>query len=141
MLKSDFLGIWKLISFSIESQDGVSYPYGKEAIGYIIYTSDDIVSVHMMSVPRMKESQYQFQLGTDIEKIEAADNFGGYVGRYEVNGNEITHFPEICGFPSFLNVPQKRQAQLLGNTLVLSCIDSNSRNESTIVWERVDGKA
>ena len=141
MQKSDLFRAWKLTSFSIKSPDGVTYPYGKDAIGYIIYTPDDVVSVHMMSSTRMEESQHQFRSGTDAEKIEAAENFGGYVGRYEVTGDIVTHFPEACGFPSLLNVPQKRKIDLSGNVLTLSCMDQSGQNESIVVWERADAKA
>ncbi|MCB1075950.1 MAG: lipocalin-like domain-containing protein [Simkania sp.] len=140
MPKSKLLGAWKLVSCSINNSDGVTYPYGKDAIGYIIYTPDNVVSVHMMSASRMYASQHQFRSGTDAEKIEAAENFGGYVGRYEVSGDVVTHFPEACGFPSFINVPQKRKIDLSGNVLTLSCTDPSGQNESIVVWERVDAK-
>lgn len=141
MQKSDLLGAWKLVSFSIKKTDGVTYPYGENAIGYIIYTPDNVVSVHTMSKKRMESSQHQFRSGTDAEKIEAAENFGGYVGRFEVKGDVMTHFPEASGFPSLLNVPQKRKVDLSGNVLTLSCTDPSGQNESIVVWERVDAKA
>jgi len=137
MNKSDLLGAWKLTSFSITSQNGTIYPYGEDAIGYLIYTPDNMVSIHMMSPHRPTENTHMYQSGTDAEKIEAAENFGGYVGRYEVTGDVVSHFPEVCGFPSLIGRPQKRNISLVGNTLTLSCTDPSSEQKSTVVWERV----
>ena len=137
MKKSDLIGVWELISFKIHEKNGNTlYPYGKDAIGYIIYTPDNMVSVHMMSAKRLQNNQYQYQSGTDIEKIEGAENYGGYIGAYELKDNLVIHFPKLCGFPTLLNTLQPRELSLSSNRLTLSHLDPTNQIESLALWEK-----
>lgn len=90
----------------------------------------------MMSAKRLQNSQYQYQSGTDIEKIEGAENYGGYVGAYELKDNLVIHFPKLCGFPTLLNTLQPRELSLSSNRLTLSHLDPINQIESLALWEK-----
>lgn len=133
-MKERFIGTWKLVSYTVsfEGEKEPFMPYGKDPKGFLIYTSD-YVSVHVMRSKRVfKEVPLE-------EKIESAENYGGYVGRYEVSGDTVVHYPEICGFLSFLQTTQVRDFRFEGNFLILECPyqpQDKRHGKSKLVWEK-----
>jgi hypothetical protein len=50
LTKEDLVGTYRLLYGGIERSDGaVEYPYGEDAIGYLIYLENDRVSWHIMA--------------------------------------------------------------------------------------------
>lgn len=141
MKKNELIGTWKLVSFKISWDDGrkIIYPYGEDPKGYLIYTSSH-VSVHIMRSARPKFHSDEYKNTSDSEKIEMADNYGGYVGRYEICDNTIIHYPEVSMFPNFTQTPQHREFQFLGHRLILQCpypsTEHGNQGISSVVWER-----
>jgi hypothetical protein len=133
-MKERFIGTWKLLSYTVsfEGEEELFMPYGKDPKGYLIYTSTH-VSVHVMRQGRLfKEVPLE-------EKIESAENYGGYVGRYEVSGDTVVHYPEICGFLSFLQTSQVRDFRFEGNLHTLECpyfAQDKGYGRSKLVWEK-----
>jgi hypothetical protein len=133
-MKERFIGAWKLVEYVVnfEGQEEEFFPYGKDPKGYLIYTSD-YVSVHVMRSERVcNEAPIE-------EKIEAAENYGGYVGRYEISGDTVIHYPEVCGFVSFLQVSQVRQFQFIADQLILECPyykEAEGHGRSRLVWQK-----
>jgi hypothetical protein len=134
-MKEKFIGTWKLIKYAVvfEGHTEEFLPYGEYPMGYLIYTPD-FVSMHLMRSKRIyKESPFE-------EKIENAENYGGYVGRYEISGNTVVHYPEVCGFISFLQIPQVRQFQFIDDQLILECPyfrEEEGYGQSLLTWKRV----
>lgn len=143
MNKTDLLGVWKLIKFEIswEEDKKTIYPYGQDAIGYIMYNPNDYMSVHFMSANRPKCSTDDYRSTTSLEKFEMAENYGGYTGKYEIRANTIIHYPEICSFPNFINVPQVREFEFSGNRLILKCSYPGKEHgqlaHSKLLWEKI----
>ena len=135
MTKEMILGTWTLISYemtSVESQK-VIYPYGENPIGILIYTTKD-VSVHIMRAGRSPKDNLL------DEKIEAAENYGGYVGSYEIKGDTIIHHLDVCGFLSFFKTPQIRRFHLSNDRLTLECSsfykEIGKEVNSQLIWKR-----
>ncbi|NEO57880.1 MAG: lipocalin-like domain-containing protein [Okeania sp. SIO3B5] len=41
MVQNPFVGTWRLVSFELKDINGeVTYPYGKDTIGYLMYAED-----------------------------------------------------------------------------------------------------
>ncbi len=41
MAENSLVGTWRLVSVEFREEDGtVSYPYGRDALGYLTYTAD-----------------------------------------------------------------------------------------------------
>ncbi len=134
MSKDRILGTWSLVSYIIlrsENKEKI-YPYGKNPIGILIYTLQD-VSVHIMRSERIQKNDL-----TDI-KIEAADNYGGYVGSYKIEGNTIIHYPKIASFINYLGIPQVRGFNLQDDLLIIeySSYEDHEEIHSELIWERV----
>lgn len=141
MDKRKFIGIWKLISFEISFKEKTEkfFPYGESPHGYLLYTQDEHVSVHFMSSDRSLCKSDDYKNATPEEKMEIADNYGGYFGKYEIKEDVIIHYPDICAFPNFINVPQIRNYKLSGAHLILECayVNKNGINGcSKIIWEK-----
>lgn len=142
MNKQDVVGVWKLISFEIFWKDSrkVIRPYGENPVGYLIYTLDGFVSLHFMRANRKVCSSADYRNTTVSEKTEMADNYGGYIGRFEIRDQTIIHYPEVCVFPNFHKVPQEREFSLSGKRLTLECDypgeDQGKQGRSQIIWQR-----
>ncbi len=130
MNKTLLFGIWKLVEYNttVEGTNEVISLFDGNATGYLIYTPEGFMSVHLMNTKRPpSESKLQ-------EQIETAENYGGYTGRYEVIGTTVVHYPEISSVLSYLQTPQKREFEIIGNQLHL--IYSHSLDEYTLLSER-----
>lgn len=142
MEQKDLIGTWKLASYKItwESSEKMIYPFGEDAVGYLIYTADGFVSVLIKRAHRPKCSFDDFRAMSIPEKIEMADNSGGYIGRYEMVGSTLIHKPEASIFPNFIHVPQIRQYRYSPQQLILEC-DYEGEGEkpglSQLVWKRI----
>jgi hypothetical protein len=122
MKKSDLLGTWKLLSFEIRLENNQTIlPYGSQPVGYLIYGDDDLVSVHFMPSNRIMCASDDYRDTSIEEKMEMANNYGGYVGKFEILNDAIVHYPDVCVFPNFINVPQVRKYEYFGDQLILKC--------------------
>lgn len=132
----EILGTWSLVNYTITFMDEeeVVSPYGKNPLGFLIYTPD-VVSVHIMRRDREKKGDLT------QEKIETAENYGGYVGKYNIKDSVIIHYPNVCGFIDFLHTPQIRKFSLEGDKLVLECLAFDKKRQkegnSRLVWQRI----
>jgi hypothetical protein len=136
-----FVGTWKLFSFELRSSIGeVTYPFGRDAVGYIMYTNEGFMSVNFMKADRLNYVSGDFLKGTAEEKISAIDTFQSYCGRYEVSGNKVVHHIEVSSFPNWSGVDQERFFKFKENNLELNTppILLGGKNQTAhLVWEKV----
>jgi hypothetical protein len=96
-----FVGTWKLASFETRGEDGeVTYPFGKDALGYIMYSPDGYMSVTLLPKNRRRFKTQDILGGTIEEKVAAAESYISYFGRYEVLQDRVIHHVEAsseCG--------------------------------------------
>jgi hypothetical protein len=141
MNKADVVGSWKLVHYKIFLGDEIIFPFGEDALGYLIYTDDGFMSVQFMRAQRSKHASDDFQHFLPSEKVEIAENFGGYAGRYETSTGQIIHYPEIASLPNFAYAPQIRNCELRDSCLWITCPyyseEKQTSGLSEIVWERV----
>ena len=80
------------------------------------------------------------QSGTDLEKIESAENYGGYIGTYELKDTHAIHTAELCGFTRLINSPERKDISLDGNQLTISYNDLSSGEEfnGVLIWKKVE---
>ncbi|MHC4560690.1 MAG: lipocalin-like domain-containing protein [Planctomycetota bacterium] len=136
-----FAGTWKLISFELRSSDGqVTYPFGEEPVGYIIYNQDGFMSVAFMASERKEFASNDPQKGTVEEKGSAMDTFFSYCGRYEVQCDKIVHHIEVSLFPNWMGMKQERLYRFEGGRLTLSTPPfqvGGAEQTAHLIWERV----
>lgn len=135
------IGSWQLVSFENHDGDGrVRYPYGRGAVGYILYTTEGRMSATVMSsdrppfggIPRRDE-------GTP-EKAVAFETYLSYAGRYTFLGDRVIHHVEVSLWQDWVGTDLERLAEFRDGRLILRTppIIQGARTRTTIItWERV----
>lgn len=136
-----FIGTWRLVSFEFRTRDGqVSYPFGEDAVGYVMYSQDGYVSFTIMSANRPKFASGDITGGSIEEKAAAVDTYFSYCARYEVRGDRVIHHLEVSLFPNWIGGDQERIFEFKGNRLILRTppLPWGGREQTGMVtWERV----
>lgn len=141
MKQTSLVGTWKLVSLESRTADGkVSYPLGKDLLGYIMYNKDGYMFVAIMSANRLEFASGDILGGTTEEKVAAADTYVSYCGKYDVQGDTVTHHIELSFFPNWVGVDQKRIMVLDGDRLSLSTppiLVEGIEQTQHLIWERL----
>jgi hypothetical protein len=129
-------GFWKLESFERVGADGqVSYPFGREAIGYIMYDSTGHMGVHIMRAGRQRP-----------EGSRAVEGYMAYFGKYEVIEKEgvVIHHMEGNTNPNLTGTDYVRYYDFEGDRLILTPtnrvdgkLTPRSPNAGRLTWRRV----
>lgn len=142
MTPNPLVGTWKLISWETRSVDDqqISYPLGKDAVGYIMYNEDGYMFVAITRPNRTKFAAGDLLGGSAQEKAQAAGTYVSYCGRYEFRGDTVVHHVELSLFPNWVGVDQERLVELRGNRLTLSTrpiLLGGVQRTAHLIWERV----
>jgi hypothetical protein len=140
MPSNPLIGTWRLISWENRSLDGrISYPLGKDASGYIMYSEDGHMFVAIMSPDRMKFAAGDLLSASTDERAHAAETYVSYCGRYEFQGNSVLHHVELSLFPNWVGLDQERLVEVTGNRLTLSSgpiLLEGIQQTAHLIWER-----
>jgi hypothetical protein len=116
-----FIGAWRLLSLEARSSPGdVSYPFGKDAAGYLLYTREGYMSASVMQARRVQFPSLNALAAPAGEKVAAFDTYSSYSGRYEVRGEKILHHVEVSSFPNWSGRAQERFFAFSGDQLTLT---------------------
>jgi hypothetical protein len=140
MSYEDFIGTWKLVSFELRRGNEVSYPYGEDAVGFIMYNPDGYMAAFLSFKERKKFESDDRTGGTVEEKVMAADTFFSYCGRFEVWSDVIVHHVETSFYPNWVGDKQERQYKFEGDNLILSTPPMLAWEEmqtAHLIWKRV----
>src|SRR5262245_33634419 len=135
------IGTWRLVSWENRRPDGhVSYPFGRNAVGYILYSPDGYVFVPLMPPDRARFAVNDRFQGTLAEDAQAARSYLSYCGRYEFKGDRVVHHVELSLFPNWVGGDQERFVTLTGDRLALSTpplLFEGTQQTAHLIWERV----
>ncbi len=142
MASNPLIGTWRLISWQNRSLlDGeVSYPLGKDAVGYIMYGQDGYMSVAILSPDRPKFAAGDLLSGGAEERARAAGTYVSYCGRYELRADTVVHRVELSLFPNWVGVEQERLVEVKGDRLTLSTrpiLLGGVQRTAHLIWEAV----
>lgn len=135
------IGSWRLVAMEHRYADGrVRYPYGREAVGYILYTAEGRMSATIMGGARAPfGSEFRRGEGTG-EKATAFESYLSYAGRYSFQRDRVIHHVETALIPDGVGTDLVRLAEFRDDQLILSTVPS-TRGETTrttvIIWQRV----
>ena len=134
------IGAWSLQSFHIKTADGqVTYPFGRDAVGYYIFAESGYMSVAIMGAHRPKFAAGDIMAGSTEEKVAAAEAYVSYCGQYEIQADRLIVHPEVSFFPNWIGVDQVRFFELTDNALTLSTpplLLRGVQQTAHLVWER-----
>lgn len=114
MDKSWLEGRWRIVSWRQEYDDGrTMHPFGESLEGYIEYRGN------LMACVVSKSPRTPFHIGgqwdaSDRDKAQAYNEYLTYSGRYEFDGEKVTHHIELSLFPSWCGTSQTRKVVRLG---------------------------
>ena len=141
MTSNPLIGTWRLLSWENRDADGhISYPLGKDAVGYIMYNPDGYMSVAIMRPDRGKFAAGDLLSGSIDEKAHAAGTYVSYCGRYELHGETVVHYVHLSLFPNWVGVEQERIVEVRGNRMTLSTrpiLLGGVQRTAHLIWERV----
>jgi hypothetical protein len=118
----------------------ISYPLGKDVVGYIMYNEDGYMFVAITRPNRAKFAAGDLLGGSTEEKVQAATSYVSYCGRYEFRGDIVIHHVELSLFPNWVGSDQERLVELTGNRLTLSTrpiLLEGKQQTAHLIWERV----
>ncbi len=144
-LKTDsmdgFVGTWELESAEFRSDDGgVTYPFGKDAIGMLMYDATNNMTVQITRVDKKNfEIDSQFD-GTPLEIKTAFEGYLAYFGTYEVkDDNVIIHHIDGSLFPNWTGLDHERYFELSKDRLILKTPLmrlNNKKQTGVLIWKR-----
>ncbi len=142
MTSNPLIGTWRLVSWENRgvSDDQVSYPVGRDAVGYIIYNQDGYMFVAIMASNRLRFATEDLFSGTTEEEAQAEETYVSYCGRYDLQGDVVFHHVELSLFPNWVGTEQERLVELRGNRLTLSTrpiLLEGTQQTAHLIWERV----
>jgi hypothetical protein len=136
-----FVGAWRLLSLEARTSTGdISYPFGKDAAGYLLYSREGYMSVSVMQVRRANFASPDALQAPAGEKLAAFDTYSSYSGRYEVRGRKVIHHVEISSLPNWTGKEQERFFAFSGDRLTLTALPMRIGGvEQTLVaiWQRL----
>jgi hypothetical protein len=148
MAKNALVGTWKLVSFELICAEinQVRYPFGEDAIGYLIYTEDGYVFASLMAANRSELIKHsKFSLGDiqirNVEEVVAAfcTHFS-CCGLYEIQEDKIVHYIKTSSFPDWVGLLEERFFKFENDKLSLSTSPTmigNRQRIAHITWQRL----
>ncbi len=135
------VGTWKLVSLEIQRENReVTYLFGKNAQGSLIYTKSGRFSAQVMRPDRPRIASDDQPKGTPDEVKANYEGFVSYYGTYQFNRKEglIIHHVEGSLFPNWEGQRLKRFVELSGNRLRLTTPPSRWASDIVAIlrWER-----
>ena len=132
-----FVGTWKLIAWEVTLPDGtLQYPYGQDAVGYLIHTADGYMSAQLMDTDRQQSDPHvplepaAAQSLSEPDRARAYSTYLAYCGTYRVEGNTLIHHVIAGLIPSWTDTDQRRPFQFVQDRLIIQL------GNQKLTWER-----
>ena len=138
-IETRFIGTWKLVSYENRSGNQVTYPLGKNPVGYIMYNDEGYMAVALMASNRRRFSSIDITGGTNDEIVAAYGTYISYCGKYEVTEDRVIHHVEVSFYPNWIGENQERFYKFEGDKLILSTppmILGGKQQSGYLIWER-----
>lgn len=133
-------GRWTITSWRQEYDDGrCVHPFGEDLEGFIEYGRGTMFCV-ISRKPRTTFTTGGQWDATDADKARAYNEYLTYAGRYDFDGEMVTHRIELCIFPNWQGSAQRRKVIREGEdgiTLVARIEEGTSEARTAILaWRR-----
>lgn len=138
--RQPFVGTWKLVRFEARTAEGgVSFPFGEDARGCVVYAADGRMSVTLSRSSRPRFGSPDPTAATAEEKTAAFESCFAYSGTYEVDKDRVIHRLDHSTFPNWVGSEQVRFFRFEEGRLVLETPPlplGGGRAVSRLIWER-----
>jgi hypothetical protein len=116
------VGGWELDLWTTFHSDGSeTYPFGKDAIGLIMYSADGHMSCHLSVANRPLLDAPTIFAVSDADLGQSVRAYSGYFGTFSVDAQAgiVTHHVQGAWYPNFATVDQPRRYGFDGDLLFL----------------------
>jgi len=136
------VGVWNLVSLYAQDPSGqTGYPFGRNAIGRLIYEPNGRMAVQLMNPNRPRFTSDDPLVTSEAEVRAAFGGYTAYYGTYSVNPDErtIVHHIEAALLPNWVGTDQRRQFEFDGKYLTLKgpLLLGGVQGVVSLVWERL----
>ena len=140
MSEQSLVGTWRLVSYQAQDEDGnVTYPFGQDVDGFLIYTPDGHVAAQLGKANRSGAIEGRWADASADAIAAAARDYYAYCGTYHVGREEVVHTVAVSLIPNWIGSDQVRRFSFQGDRLTLATpplpIDGRLQ-VATLVWER-----
>ncbi|SLN33029.1 lipocalin-like domain-containing protein [Ruegeria meonggei] len=136
------IGTWEMLDWYNQDETGQKhYPLGQNATGYISYSSDGHVFVHLMAADRQLYHINDPFGGSEAEDSAAMKSQISYAGRYRVSGDQVTHHVTHASCPNWVGTDQIRDIRFDGPQMTLSAagaVFQGERVTAYVIWKRAE---
>lgn len=132
------IGTWKLIySIEIDSSGNKFYPFGEDAIGYIMYDESNKMAVQICRKERKLFSSKSFASSSSQELSLIPKDYLAYFGSYEIDTEKeiVRHFVDGHLFPNNVGQVLERKYHFFDNKMSLKPWNGTNRE---ILWEKIN---
>lgn len=134
------IGTWRLVRWYNVTEDGEkTYPLGEDATGYISYSADGFVFVHLTAANRVPYTVNDPFGGSPEEDAAAVKSHISYAGPYEYRGDDVVHHVTHASCPNWVGSEQVRRVRFEGDRLELSAEGARFQGRDVtayVLWER-----
>ena len=138
--KNPLLGTWRMLEwYNLDASGQKHYPLGEDATGYISYSSDGFVFVHLMAANRQLYDQNDPFGGSLAEDSAALKSQITYAGPYSYKGDEVFHHVTHSSCPNWVGTDQIRKIAFDDDRLELSAgwaVFQGKSVSAHVIWER-----
>lgn len=131
------IGTWKLVhSVEIDAEGTHHYPFGDDAIGFIIYDAAGTMAVQISRNNRAKFGSATFKNAQSAEALTLPQDYLAYFGSYKIDlDNEVVqHFVDGALFPNYIGQNLPRKYTFYDDKLSLKPADGTNRE---ILWQKL----
>ena len=136
----ELLGTWTLLAWFNETSDGQRlYPLGEDATGYISYSADGFVFVHLAASNRALYAINDPYGGTPAEDSSAIKSMISYAGPFSFHGDHVIHHVRQSSCPNWVGTEQRREVSFTDTGLRLSATGAKFQGQDVtayVDWER-----
>lgn len=136
-IQQKIIGTWRLVySVEIDEAGNKSYPFGEDAIGYIMYDASGKMAVQICRKNRENFKSTGLKQADTNELSHLAKDYLAYFGRYEIDTEQelVHHFVEGCLYPNRVGKSLDRKYHFFEDKLSLKPWDGTNRE---ILWQKV----
>lgn len=137
VVKQKLIGTWQLV-YSVETDAAghKTYPFGQDAIGYLVYDAEGKMTVQISRKERAKFASTAFKKASDAEARQLPQDYLAYFGTYTIDTvhKVVSHHVEGALFPNYIGRDLPRGYTFYDNKLSLKPVDGTDRE---ILWQKV----
>jgi hypothetical protein len=136
---SQFIGTWELVKWTAKPAEGeLFYPFGRDAVGQIIYDATNGVIVSIMKKDRKAFASGDFLNGNVEEILSAYNGFVAYWGTYAIDQAErkVIHRIRISSFPNWVGQDQVREYDFQDDFLTLRA-SAIGATQHELLWRKI----